>query len=92
MNLKVFKINVLMKIPVKVCVYIKEDKCIQNPHTLNAAFSFAKVAVSGDRKLCNKSISIWQEFIQYRSLDEISWEISVEAEEIISVLEDIIET
>ena len=74
-----------------ICVCIKENKCIQNPDILNAASSFAKVAVSGDRNLCNKSVSIWQELIPCRSLDKIFWEISTEVEDIISVLEDIAE-
>ena len=84
---KGFKNYVLMKI--YVC--IKENKCIKNTDILNAASSFAKVAVSGDRNLYSKSVSIWQELIPCRSLDKIFWEISKEVEDIISVLEDIAE-
>lgn len=58
LNPKVFKKNVLMKIPIKISVYIKENKCVQYSDTVNAGSSSEKVAVSGDRKSCHMSVNI----------------------------------
>lgn len=58
LNLKVFKKNVLMKILIKIFVCIKENKCVQYFDIVNVGFSFEKVVVSGDRKLCYMLVNI----------------------------------
>ena len=62
LKIQLFQVfSICVKIPyvlMKIYVCIKENKCIQNTDILNAASSFAKVAVSGDRNLYSKSVSI----------------------------------